>query len=264
MVRTVTNTLDSTVIGVDVEGVGQPCLLVHGTTADKSRWRELIERHPGRYMFVTYDRRGRGDSGDHQDYALEKEIIDLEAILADINEPVMLLGHSSGAIISLEACCRNPDKVQKLILYEPPIPTGSPLYDSDVLDELQREIEKGHNSRALKMFFSRVLKMPDHEIDNLMNTPVWDVRVKQAHTIPREIIASEHYQFERDKFFRLHVPTLLLKGGDSPEKFTMPIDLLGEVLPNSKIVSMPGQQHVAMNTNPELFEDIVFRFFSDT
>ncbi len=64
------------------------------------------------------DRRGRGGSGDSDEYDLEREIEDMAAVVESIAEPVMLLGHSYGALIALEAALRT-DNLNGLVLYEP-------------------------------------------------------------------------------------------------------------------------------------------------
>jgi pimeloyl-ACP methyl ester carboxylesterase len=58
-------------------------------------------------------------------------------------------------------------------------------------------------------------------------------------------------------------PTLLLLGGDSPAFLTAATHLLHETLPNNQLVVMPGQQHTAMNTAPELFVREVFDFLTE-
>lgn len=263
LIEYVKNKSDGTVIGMELRGNGSPCVLVHGTTSDKSRWHDFIERHKSVYSFIAYDRRGRGDSNDNSEYSLEKEYEDLEAILDFIGKPAFVLGHSSGAIIALEACSRVPDKVSKLILYEPPIPTGTPLFDAKLLDQLQALIEIGEHENALELFYSDVVKMPSNDLHQLKNSQLWAARIKQAHTIPREMIASDLYRLDSDKIRVLDVPTLLLKGGDSPEIFTKPIDILGGILPKNNVTTMNGEQHIAMVTNPNLFGQKVLEFFNN-
>jgi hypothetical protein len=53
-----------------------------------------------------------------------------------------------------------------------------------------------------------------------------------------------------------------LLGGDSPPIFRQVIDVVSPALPASRIAVMPGQQHVAMDTAPELFLKEVIAFLS--
>lgn len=78
-------------------------MFVHGTTADHTRWNSVRPAFAEYFTVYTIDRRGRGKSGDDDDYTLEQEVEDVAAIVNSIDEPVVLLGHSYGALVSLEA-----------------------------------------------------------------------------------------------------------------------------------------------------------------
>jgi pimeloyl-ACP methyl ester carboxylesterase len=56
------------------------------------------------------------------------------------------------------------------------------------------------------------------------------------------------------------VPALLLLGGDSPPFARQAVEMVHGALPNSQIVVLPGQQHIAMDTDPKLFACEVRRF----
>jgi pimeloyl-ACP methyl ester carboxylesterase len=150
-----------------------------------------------------------------------------------------------------------------LILYEPPIPTGLPQYSPGLPDQLQTLVDSGRLEAALEMFFRKVVRMPEHELEALRQLPGWQVRVQLAPTIPRELAIDRIYSFDPHKFANLQTLTLLLLGGDSPPLFQQAIEMLHPVLSNSKVVLLPGQQHIAMDTNPELFVREVMRFLLD-
>jgi pimeloyl-ACP methyl ester carboxylesterase len=61
----------------------------------------------------------------------------------------------------------------------------------------------------------------------------------------------------------LHTPTLLLTGADSLDFIQKATQAVDAALPNSRIAVMPGQQHIAMYTAPELFLNEVLRFLSE-
>jgi len=257
MIRHVSNTSDGVSIGIEVFGTGDTVLLVHGTTSEKKWWMDFIERQSSKYTVIAYDRRGRGDSGDHSDYSIEKEFDDLVAVLESVDEPVNLFGHSSGAIIALEASAKISEKVAKLILYEPLVPTGIPVYDREVLERIQGEIGKRNNAVALEMFYLEVVKMPFSDLAQLKQSPLWELRVNLAHTIPRELFGFGQYKFEKDNFKGCQLQTLLLLGGDSPEIFSRSTDLLSATLVNSEVKTIAGEKHHAMVTNPKLFDQIL-------
>jgi cyclopropane fatty-acyl-phospholipid synthase-like methyltransferase len=100
----------------------------------------------------------------------------------------------------------------------------------------------------------------EEELEILRSLPSWKVRVAMAHTIARETRAEEQYKFIPERFADLSVPTLLLLGEESPDYMKKATELVHDALPNSRLTVMSGQQHIAMNTAPELFSNEVIKF----
>lgn len=250
---------DGTPIGFWGSGSGPPLLLVHGTTADHRRWSGIMPDLEPHFCVYTMDRRGRGESGDAPAYDLRREAEDVAAVVEAVGEPIFVLGHSYGAVCSLEAA-RLTDKVGRLILYEPPLPVGLPQYPPDIPDRMQQLVDQGEWEAALELFMRGVVRMPEHELAAYRQLPMWSGRIQLAPTIPRELLLDRTYRFDPDQFTHLQTPTLLLLGGDSPPLFQQAIQRLDAVLPNSRVVILPGQQHVAMDTNPKLFVSEVLNF----
>ena len=252
---------DGTRIAYSRSGSGPPLLLVHGTTADHTRWARVLPELEPHFTVYAMDRRGRGGSGDAAEYAIDREFEDVAAVIDAVGEPVFLLGHSYGAICSLEASILT-DKVRRLVLYEPPIPVDGPVYPPGVPERIQALVDAGDSEAALEVFFREVVRMPDREFEVYRTLPAWKVRITLAPTIPRELTIERSYRFQPERFEQFSTPTLLLLGGDSPPMFRQVIEILGVALPTSRIVVMPGQQHVAMDTAPELFLKEVISFLS--
>jgi pimeloyl-ACP methyl ester carboxylesterase len=126
-----TTSPDGTVIGFRRSGAGQPLVLVHGATADHMRWSPILPHFEQHFTVYAMDRRGRGSSSDSPDYDFKREAEDVAAVVEaaceQVGEPVNLLGHSYGALCSLEAALLS-DKVKRLILYEPPFPVIASLF----------------------------------------------------------------------------------------------------------------------------------------
>jgi len=253
---------DGTEIGFVKKGIGPPLLLVHGTTADHSRWDPIVPYFQNQFTVYSVDRRGRGMSSDSPEYSLYKEAEDIVAVVEFINEPVFLLGHSHGAIVSMEAALLTAN-IKCMLLYEPPLPLGTPTHPPGVPEKMQALIDSGRNDDALAVFFKEVVKMPDHEFEKYSSLPVYKRRAELAPTIPRELTLYRIYSFEQAKFKKLDIPVLLMLGGDSPALFKNAIQVLDAALPNSTVVVLPGQQHIAMDTNTGLFVDEVKKFLSE-
>jgi pimeloyl-ACP methyl ester carboxylesterase len=245
---------DGTLIAYQRSGKGPPLVLVHGTTADHTRWRPILPPLEEHFTVYALDRRGRGESGDNNadHYAIEREFDDVAAVVDSIGEPVNLLGHSYGAICSLEAAVRT-NNLRRLVLYEPPIPTGVEIYPRASVERIQAALASGDRDGAVAAFLGEIAHVPPQEVELLRSLPAWQGRVAAAHTILREMHTAETYIFDPERFHRMNTPTLLLLGGDSPQFFQLAIQVAQSALPNSRLTVMPGQQHTAMNTAPDLF-----------
>jgi pimeloyl-ACP methyl ester carboxylesterase len=84
--------------------------------------------------------------------------------------------------------------------------------------------------------------------------------VAAAHTVAREIALEDSYRFEPERFTDLRTPTLLLQGELTQPFLKTSTQAVHAALPNSRVVVMPGQEHFAMRTAPELFLSEVLSF----
>ncbi len=254
---------DGTRIGVERSGSGPPLVLVHGGTADRTRWAPVVPALARHFAVYAMDRRGRGASGDAEAYALERELEDVAGVVDAIGGPVDLLGHSFGGICALGAARRSPN-VRRLVLYEPP-PTGMPgTIPPAVADRLEALLASGDRDGVVTTFMREVVRVPPGELETLRSVPAWQGRVAAAHTILREVRAVErHPALDPADYRAFRVPTLILLGGDSPAGDQTQARALNAALPNSRVAVMPGQRHVAMNTAPDLFVSEVVAFLTE-
>jgi len=110
---------DGTIIAFDRYGGGPPLILVSGATATRAAETSLAETMSGDFTVLSYDRRGRGDSGDTLPYAVEREMEDLEALINEAGGSAFVFGHSSGGVLALRAATSGLE-ILKLAVYEPP------------------------------------------------------------------------------------------------------------------------------------------------
>jgi pimeloyl-ACP methyl ester carboxylesterase len=258
-IETVTSA-DGTAIAVERTGSGPPLVLVHGTSADYTTWsgvRPAFEEHVTVYAI---DRRGRGESGDAAEYALEREFEDVAAVVDSIDESVVLLGHSFGALCALEAA-RRTSNLHKLILYEPVFPVGNhEFYSEDLHAEIERLLDDGENEQALVLFLREIVELSPEQLDELRAAPNWPARVDAAHTVLREDRGEYEYKFDAARFEEVTTPTLLLSGSESSQHLRDVTAAVNDALPNSRIAILEGQEHVAYYTAPDLFVDEVLAF----
>ena len=237
--------------------------MVHGAAADHTRWAPILPGLEEHFTVFAVDRRGRGQSGDAESYAIEREYEDVVAVVHAIADPVNLLGHSYGAVCSLEASLKMSN-LRKLILYEPPISVDvKKNYPPDTVDRMNLYLKAGEPEKTLLIFLREIVGIPQNEIDMLRSSSSWSSRVAAAHTIPREEASVDSYIFEPDRFSHMETPALLLLGSDSPSFFRAAIEVLKKSIRNSRVAIMPGQQHAAMDTAPELFLRQVIGFLTE-
>jgi pimeloyl-ACP methyl ester carboxylesterase len=252
---------DGTAIASHVGGRGPPLVLVHGTAADHTRWARVLDALGARFTTHALDRRGRGASADGGEYAIEREFEDVAAVIDAIGGDVDLLGHSYGAVCSLEATLHTPH-VRRLMLYEPPLPVGIEIYPPGLVERLAALLIAGDRDGVVSTFMREVVRMPTGELDMVRRQLSWPARVAAAHTIPRELGIADSYQPDFGRFASVGVPTLLLVGGDSPPFLVEPTQRLHESITGSRQVVMAGQQHVAMDSAPDLFLEHIIGFLT--
>ncbi|HEX2728321.1 MAG TPA: alpha/beta hydrolase, partial [Rubrobacteraceae bacterium] len=111
---------DGTEIAFDRSGEGPAIILVVGAFNDRSTGAPLAAALQESFTVINYDRRGRGDSGDTQPYAVEREVEDLEALIEEAGGSASVFGYSSGAVLALRAAARGL-AITRLALYDPPV-----------------------------------------------------------------------------------------------------------------------------------------------
>jgi pimeloyl-ACP methyl ester carboxylesterase len=242
---------------------------VHGTTADHTRWRPVLPLLDKHATVHAVDRRGRGGSGDAPIYAIDREFQDIAAVIRTIVEatgvPVDLLGHSYGAVCALGAARLAGDAVRRLVLYEPPLVAGGRAPSPGMVQQLETLLAQGYPDQALTLFLQVEVGVPERELQLMRDLPEWQGRVAAAHTVPRELRALRDFDPEPGWLEPVTMPALLLLGGDSPPWAAPATELVRGALRNARVEVMPGQQHLAMHTAPELFADLVIRFlYRDT
>jgi 2-succinyl-6-hydroxy-2,4-cyclohexadiene-1-carboxylate synthase len=102
---------------------GPPFVLCHGYTGSAMDFSLQIPALSVQRRVVALDLRGHGRStavGDVEGYTLEQMATDLAALLEKVGggEPVDLLGHSMGGVISMLAVLERPELVRSLILMD--------------------------------------------------------------------------------------------------------------------------------------------------
>ncbi|HEX2044899.1 MAG TPA: alpha/beta hydrolase, partial [Gaiellaceae bacterium] len=232
---------DGTRIGYRRSGAGPPLVLVHGATSAHWSFRFVVPILVERFTVYAIDRRGRGDSGDRTDHAIEHEFQDVAAIVDSIGEPASLFGHSYGATVALGGALEARN-LHKLILYEPA--PGFSAVANDDIERIEELIAREEREQAVLHAF-HVFGLTAEELEQLRASPTWPARVAAAHTLVREIRAEEAYRVHPERFRNLAAPTLLLLGDESPEWAREGTERVRAVLQDARVAILPGQGHAA-------------------
>jgi pimeloyl-ACP methyl ester carboxylesterase len=242
---------DGTEIAYERIGEGPPVIIVGGAWNTRQSGAELAERLADGFTVYTYDRRGRGESGDTPPYAVEREVEDLQAVIEAAGGSAALFGHSSGGALALETTARSV-AVSRLAIYEAPYivdDTRPPLPD-DYIEHLEELVAAGKRREVVGYFMETAVGMPPEMVEPLLESPMVAAMEPVAHTVAydgrvmlRGSMHGEPLPAEwRDS---VTVPTLVMAGGNSPEWLHNSARSLVRLLPDVSYRTLEGQDHAA-------------------
>lgn len=239
---------DGSSIAVERLGSGPDLVAIHGGTADRSRWAPVADALGETFTLHLIDRRGRGDSKDEAaGYALDREVDDVLAVIADVGGPVHLLGHSYGGLIGLETLPRT-DLVARALLYEPAF--GPEIAPPGVFKRIGELVDAGEREAALETFYRDVIDVDPAPLKPL---PIWQARLAAVHTLVREAAVAEAYAPDRSAFLGVSVPLRVLLGTESPAPFRDAAESTITAVPGSELVELSGQGHTMIDADPSGF-----------
>ena len=91
---------------------------------------------------------------------------------------------------------------------------------------------------------------------------MWQDALRCARSLPYDSIIQLAFRFDTARLAELRIPALLLLGGASPPAMRMGTEAIAKALPIATIVEMPGQEHVAMVSAPEVVAAAVKPFLA--
>jgi pimeloyl-ACP methyl ester carboxylesterase len=241
---------DGVVLACEVAGDGPPLVMVHG--AGSARWAfDLVRPHLERHFTVwALDRRGRGDSEDAADYAIEQEFEDVAAVVREAGRDAFLFGHSYGGLVAAGAATRL-GRLPGLVLYEPPM--GGVLAEDGWIERYESRVAAGERAVAVREFMHDVGGYKHEEIDAIEGTPAWRARLEAAPTVPRELRAEQAVSLDSLGLHGLAVvPCTLLVGSESPEWARRSTDAYAAAIDGAEVRTLEGHGHGAAVSGPEL------------
>jgi pimeloyl-ACP methyl ester carboxylesterase len=254
---------DGTIIAYDRLGQGPALILVGGALEQRAMHSQTPEytAQLGQYFTVfDYDRRGRGDSTDTQPYAVEREIEDIETLVAEAGGSAFLLGNSSGAALALEAAIELGDRIKGLAMYEAP-------YNSDeagrqgwkaYTKRLNELVAAGRRADAL-VHFMMLTGMPEEQVPAARQHPMWPLWEGAALSLAYDAaVLGEESAVPTERAARVSVPTLIMNGGASYPFMRVAAGELAQAIPNAQHRILEGQTH---EVAPDVLASVLHDFF---
>ena len=231
---------DGTRLAVYPAGHGPGLVMVGGALADHTALSPLLPLLEQRFTVHVYDRRGRGASGDAPEYAVERELEDLAAVVAYAGPEATVYGHSSGAILALEAAARRL-AISQLIVYEPPyvVNGGRPRPPADLPQRLATLVRSGDDDGAVRVFLREGLRLPEAQIeamDRRAFLPMARSTVYDAYVAGQCVLPA-------DRFAAIVTPTTVVCGGGSAPWLRAGAQALAATLRDARFVTLGGRQH---------------------
>ena len=257
---------DGTPIAFDRLGDGPPVILVCGAMCDRALMRPTAEELAKRFTVFNYDRRGRGDSSDITPYAVQREIEDIGALVAEAGGTASVYGHSSGAGLVLHAATHGLP-VAKIVLHDPPYaPEGDEEARRSSREygvNLKAMLSEGRCGDAVELFMTMV-GMPQEMVQGMRRTPRWARLEAIAPTLAydSEVMGDigRDGTIPVEQASRVTVPALVLTGGAD---YPWMIDVgrrLAEAMPDGRHRVLEGQEH---SVPPEVLVPVLAEFFAD-
>jgi len=247
--RSVRSAAGDTDIGYLKIGSGPALVIVPGALGLGFDWSFVANALADQVTCYPIDRRGKGRSGLGQGFSVEAEAEDIKAVLDVAGPDACLLGHSSGAIMALEAARRYP--VRKLVIYEPPFYYKGPEVDA-LMARYRAKLGEGGSDAAIDLFCRDELKMNDDQVSFMCSTPAWGVLVSLAPTLPEEWEAIWRFDPQVKDYAGLSMPALFLTGSMTENNPSYATDELMSLLPDARKVVLPGHGHMAHLAAPDL------------
>ncbi|RZS37149.1 pimeloyl-ACP methyl ester carboxylesterase [Herbihabitans rhizosphaerae] len=234
--------VDGTTIAFDRAGSGPAIVFVVGAFNDRSTCAPLADALASDHTVITYDRRGRGDSGDTRPYAIEREIEDLDALIAEAGESAAVFGYSSGAILALRAAERG-SAITRLALYEPPADLdGRAARPAGIVDRLAALVAEGRRGDAVQLFQRELIGMPEQVLAQIRQAPFFGALEEFAQSVVYDAtIVVEGVT--RAGLSNVDTATLVISGSASFLDLPEAARVVAEALPNGRHHSLDGQTH---------------------
>ena len=210
------------------QGSGRPIVFIHGMGTSAASWKAVSDLLADRFHTVAIDLLGHGDSpvpDDPSEYTRDAALGDIDDVLAELDRPAVLVGHSLGGYLALAHVATRPGVARGIVVLN----TGPGFRDP--------EKREGWNERSRR----------------------------NAHRfgVPEQVaeLNLQHDSVVMDRLAEIETPTLVLAGGDDRPEYQGSGQYLERKMPHGSFRLVEGGAHsMHEDTHAEEVASIVAEF----
>ncbi|MFD6314572.1 alpha/beta fold hydrolase [Streptomyces nigra] len=249
---------DGTSLAYASRGEGPPVILVSGAMSTGDTVAPLAEALADRFTAVVYDRRGRGESGDTQPYAVEREVEDLAALIGAVGGEAALYGVSSGGALALRAAASGLP-VRRIAVYEVPFAVyeGGAEERAEYTERLTSALEQDRRGDAVELFL-RLTGLGEGLIQGARQSPMWPGMESIAPSLAYDDAVMGDGLVPQARLASITAPVLSLAGGASPEWMREAARIVADTAPRGTYRVLERQSHMV---EPEVLAPVLAEFF---
>lgn len=237
---------DGTTIAYDKFGTGQPVIVIGGALCTRQTLNPLAVQLAQDFTVISYDRRGRGDSGDTAPYSVEREVEDLGALITQVGGVAAVYGHSSGAGVVVQAAARGLP-MSRIVLHEPPYGTDTEeerRAGKELTEQLEKLLAADQRKEAVELFLTAA-GMPAEAAVEAAIPELVAVAPTLAYDFAVIGNASTGGAIPFDLISRVTQPALTLCGTAAPDWMIQTARELAKALPGGQYAELDGYGHEA-------------------
>ncbi len=240
--------------------LGKPVVvLMHGWTANHTRWAQVERRLAADFRVIAYDLRGHGwsEKGPELDYGFGSHVLDLQGLMSALKiERATLVGHSMGGMIAQHFALAFPDKVENLVLIGTCACTAP--------EESKRRAMRALSWMFLYMFEPvMAIKNRDKWTKLDLYPDMLDDSLKPSPEAAKEGIIAVANMDLRERLASLQTPALVIASEDDD---TVPFELSCELaasLPKCVMARVSGCGHHIPIDMPDFVSEKVKEFAAE-
>ncbi|MFI1683056.1 alpha/beta fold hydrolase [Streptomyces sp. NPDC020607] len=234
---------DGTTIACRSTGDGPPIVLMNGAFRDHTIFDALVPELEPHCTVHVYDRRGRGQSGDAPQYAVEREIEDLAAVIDDAGGQAVVFAGSTGANLALEAALAGVP-ITKLALHEPYFRIAPhPKPPADCMDTLKALLAQDRRGETAEYWLRELLGLSAETIADWRQAPLWATNEANAHTLLYDTTILGDFEVPAARLATLRTPALVVNSDATGDWLRDAARATAAVLPNGWGMQLPGSWH---------------------